>query len=126
VLRGDQNHCRARGPPILDEQASEIEGALIADHDVDEDNIGTELTSPSERLVDRRGNPDDVEPFALQQRLGRVEKGAVVINDEVPQGHILRVSCAADGRIVASLNSAVALLGIVSAGCLEPRSGPGL
>jgi hypothetical protein len=63
----------------------DIEAALLAQIDVDEDDIGAERAGEPECLGARRRDADDARSPALQQVARRLEEVNVVVNDEEAQ-----------------------------------------
>jgi len=76
----DQDDLRA----AFSRQATgDVEAALAAEVDVDEDDVGPERRGGGEGLVGGRGHADHGHPVVFQQLPRRVEElGAVVDDDE--------------------------------------------
>ena len=63
----------------------EIEPAFAAQIDVDQRDIRTQFFDPPDCLSDRRRDPDDRDPAALEQSRGYVNEHGVVIDDYAAQ-----------------------------------------
>ena len=59
-----------------------------------------------ERLGSARGRPHDCHALSLEENARRLEEGSVVINQQTPRWHSIRVAGIGRGRIAASRNSA--------------------
>lgn len=74
--------CRARSKPPG------------AEADVDERYVRAEFTGPLDGFGGRRGNADDIDPFALQHDPDDLAEAVVVVDDQAPDGHPLSLSAA--------------------------------
>jgi hypothetical protein len=99
-MRRDQHD----GRPGVVQLPRQVEAARVAEHDVDEDDVGPELVRPFERLAGRRRYADNLEPLALEQTTGSVQKGAVVVDDEAAERHSISIARGSPPRIAASRN----------------------
>src|SRR2546430_16695370 len=82
----------------------ELETALVAEVDVDERHVRTELRHESNRLGAVGRNPDDVQPFTSEQLSGALEEEGVVVDYDAPHRHPLRIHNRVPVRIPATRN----------------------
>ena len=84
--------------------AHELEAVLVAQIDVDERHVRSELLHESNRLRPVGRNSDNVEAFSFEQLSGALEEESVVVNDEAPHRHPLRIHNQMLVRIPANWN----------------------
>src|SRR6266568_2005669 len=82
----------------------ELEAVLVAQVDVDERHVRTELRHESNRLGTVGRNPDDVQPLTCEQVGGALEKESVVVDYDAPHRHPLRIHNCMRVRIPANWN----------------------
>jgi hypothetical protein len=97
----DQDHpasparCRA-------EKLRHVEPALLAEPDVDEDDIGVVLLGVTERVGTGRCDSHHGDPLALQQGTRRPEELGIVVNDHGAHSHRLSMPARSGRHIAAS------------------------
>src|SRR6266487_3133568 len=82
----------------------EVETVLVTEVDVDERHVRTELRHESNRLGAVGRNPDDVQPLTCEQVDGALEKEGIVVDDDAPHRHSLRIHNRKRVRIPANWN----------------------
>ncbi len=75
----------------------ELESALRAQGEVDQDDVRPAFVDPPDRLGDASRDADDGQPLALEQAAGRLEEPGAVIDDDAAQAHRTSVPHAATG-----------------------------
>src|SRR5438128_8839121 len=83
----------------------ELETVLVAEVDVDERHVRAELRHKSNRLGAVGRNPDDVQPLTCEQVDGALEEEGVVVDDDAPHRHPLRIHNQVRFRIPANWNT---------------------
>jgi hypothetical protein len=83
----DENHGTRVEATLLYEPTREIEAALRAEIDVDEDDLRLELLGALKRLSLRRGDADDADSLLHQESAGRIEKARAVVHDKAGKRH---------------------------------------
>ena len=64
-----------------------VEPALIAEGDVDQDDIRPQLRCSLQRLRRGRGNADDAQALPLEESARSLEKQSVVVHDQDTERH---------------------------------------
>jgi uncharacterized protein YbjT (DUF2867 family) len=105
VGRGQDDRRRIALPvAILGQVPRELQAALLAEEDVDQDDVGTQGLEQTERLGIGRGDGDDAQTFPLQEYARNLEERFVVVDDQTASGHELSVAPIRMHRIAASRN----------------------
>src|SRR6202020_3084633 len=86
IVRRNEDRGRPAAQPFH-EPARQLEAALSAEVDVDEDNIGRELLRDRERLLAALGGAYDLDSLALEQVGCRPQHAWSVVDDHAPQTH---------------------------------------
>jgi hypothetical protein len=66
---------------VLGEEPGQVKAALLAEPDVDEDDVRAQRAGLPERLGDARGHAHDRHALSLQEKARGLEEGLVVINE---------------------------------------------
>ena len=88
----------------LHKLSGEVEAALRAKSDVNQDNIGVQRINFLQSLRDRRRRADDIQPVALEAGTSGGQKPFVVIDNEAALNHPLSMTSASVPDIPASRN----------------------
>ena len=69
-------------PPltVLSQEPGQVKAALVAEPDVDEDEVRPQRAGLPERLGDARGHAHDRQALSLKENARGLEEGIVVIN----------------------------------------------
>jgi hypothetical protein len=86
----------------LHQSVGEVEAALFAEVDIEQNEIRLQLRDALDALAAGRRGADNRDALALQQRLGGPQKEKVVIDDEAADSDCCSISSHAWRRIAAS------------------------
>ena len=102
-MRRDQDHRRPVTPTALDEPARKVETALLAEKDVDEDDVGPKRLGLAQRMFPA-GCELHGEALSFQECACRGEEAGAVVDDEAAKCHAVSVAVSRAPRITASRN----------------------
>jgi hypothetical protein len=85
-----------------DEFANELEAVLVAQVDVDENDVGAQFVNLRQYVGSGCRDADDFHLLGVQPRARGLEKPLVVVDDQAAQGHEHRVAAPPAHRIVAN------------------------
>ena len=83
----------------------ELQAVLLAEEDVDQDDVGTQGLDEIERFSVGRGDGGDAQTLSCQEGARNLEERFVVIDDRAPSRHAVSVAPIRLPRITASRNS---------------------
>ena len=103
-MGGYQDHRRPAAAVVFGQAPGNVEPALIAQSDVDQDDIRAELRCSLQRLRRGRGHADDAQALAFQEIPSSLEKQPVVIHNQDTERHTNRIPVGTAPCIAASRN----------------------
>jgi hypothetical protein len=123
-MSGYEDHRGPAAAVVFDQAPGNVEPALIAQADVDQDDIRAELRCSLQRLRRGRGQADDAQPLAFQEIPSSLEKQGVVIHNHDTERHTDRIPVRTAPYIAASRNLKAVLCGVYAAQGGRPASIP--
>jgi hypothetical protein len=64
---------------VLGQEPGQVKAALVAEPDVDQDEVRPQRAGLPQRLGDARGHARDRDALSLKQQAGRLEEGLIII-----------------------------------------------
>jgi hypothetical protein len=89
---------------VLDEALHKVEAALLAQRDVDQEDVRSQRLGLAERFGAGRRDARDGQALSLEEHARGLEEGVVVVDDQQANRHSLSVAPTASQRITASRN----------------------